>query len=120
MRFPANENFPGAAVAALRDRGHDVSWARTDFPGAIDKEVLARAQQEARVLVTFDKDFGELAWPARLPAESGIVLFRIPMPAPAQVGEKLAGTLAARTGWPGHFAVVEPGRVRMRRLPPRA
>lgn len=90
---------------------------RTDEPGALDQDVLARAQREGRVLVTFDKDFGELAWRTALPADAGIVLFRIPMPGPAQVGEALAGILTSRDDWKGNFAVVEPGRVRMRRLP---
>ena len=75
MRFLANENFPGDAVRALRARAHDVAWIRTDNPGSSDQEVLARAMREHRVLVTFDKDFGELAWKAGLPAECGIVLF---------------------------------------------
>ncbi|MGH6628534.1 MAG: DUF5615 family PIN-like protein [Burkholderiales bacterium] len=119
MRFLANENFPGDAVSALRDRGHDVAWVRTDAPGASDQEVLALAQRDGRILVTFDKDFGELAWRASLPAESGIVLFRIPMPAPERVGEELAATLTSRQDWNGNFAVVEPGRVRIRQLPPR-
>jgi predicted nuclease of predicted toxin-antitoxin system len=61
MRILANETFPGEAVDALRDRGHDVAWVRTDTPGSTDIEVLARAQAEGRLLVTLDKDFGELA-----------------------------------------------------------
>lgn len=96
MRFLANENFPGEAVAALRRGGYDVAWVRTDAPGASDQDILGRAQREKRVLVTFDKDFGELAWRASLPAESGVVLFRIPMPGPSRVGEALAGFLSMR------------------------
>ena len=61
MRILANENFPGDAIAALRLRGHDVAWVRTDAPGSSDWKVLERAQTEDRVLITFDKGFGELA-----------------------------------------------------------
>ena len=61
MRILANENFPGTAVRALQGRGHDVAWVRFDAAGSSDIEVLARAQAEGRILVTFDKDFGELA-----------------------------------------------------------
>ncbi|MFL5031428.1 MAG: DUF5615 family PIN-like protein [Xanthobacteraceae bacterium] len=43
MRFLANENFPGAAVRALRAAGHDVSWIRTAAPGMPDQDVLAWA-----------------------------------------------------------------------------
>lgn len=98
-----------------------MAWVRTEAPGSADAEVLARAQQETRVLLTFDRDFGELAWRSKLPAICGVVLFRIPMPSPATVGETLAAIVSSRQDWTGHFAVVEAGRIRMRRLPaPRA
>ena len=76
MRILADENFPGDAVAALRDQGHDVLWVRADAPGITDREVLSLAQAEGRIVITFDKDFGELAFRFGLPASSGIVLFR--------------------------------------------
>jgi predicted nuclease of predicted toxin-antitoxin system len=61
VRFLANENFPGDAVAVRRAAGHDVVWVRTERPGSGDEDVLARAVLEHRVLLTFDNDFGELA-----------------------------------------------------------
>jgi hypothetical protein len=67
-------------------------------------------------LLTFDKDFGEIARVAALPATCGVVLFRIPMPGPRDVGRRLADQLTSRTDWAGHFSVIEPGRVRMRPL----
>jgi hypothetical protein len=116
MRFLANENFPGAAVSVLKSAGHDVVWVRIAAPGASDPEVLGRAAREARIPLTFDKDFGELARKSALPATCGVVLFRIPMPKPTDVGARLADLIAARYDWAGHFSVVEPGRVRMRVL----
>jgi predicted nuclease of predicted toxin-antitoxin system len=116
MRFLANENFPGDAVTALRAAGHDIVWVRTAAPGSTDKDILAWAEREARVLLTFDKDFGELAWHVGLPASSGVVLFRLPMPAAAKVGAVLAARIGERTDWAGHFTVIEPGRIRMRPL----
>ena len=68
MRFLANENMPGDAVTALAAAGHDIVWVRTAAPGSEDKEILAWAVREDRVLLTFDQDFGELAWRAGLPA----------------------------------------------------
>lgn len=50
-----------------------------------DTQVLACAQAEGRVLVTFDKDFGELAFHSGLPASSGVALFRISAPSSAHV-----------------------------------
>jgi hypothetical protein len=116
MRFLANENFPGAAVAVLAAAGHDIVWVRTAAPGASDPDVLAWAVREQRVLLTFDKDFGELASSAALPSGCGVVLFRIPVPKPGDVGQFLANLIAGRDDWAGHFSVITPGRVRMRAI----
>jgi predicted nuclease of predicted toxin-antitoxin system len=115
MRFLADENFPGAAVEALRKIGHDVTWIRIFAPGIGDAEVLKLAAAEGRVVLTFDKDFGEQARAATLSDSCGVVLFRIPMPR-AREAARLADTIAARSDWTGHFSVVEPGRIRMRVL----
>jgi len=117
MYILANENFPEDAVDALRQRGHDVVWIRTDAPGSSDEQVLARAQTENRVLITFDKDFGELAFRARLPASSGIILFRISTPSSTHIARVAATVLDSRSDWAGHFAVVEDNRIRMTPLP---
>ncbi|WP_159726637.1 DUF5615 family PIN-like protein [Methylosinus sp. Ce-a6] len=114
MRFLADENFPGAAVSALRAAGHDVSWVSERSPGAKDTDVLVMAEDEERILLTFDKDFGELAWSAGLSAACGIMLFRLPTPPPATIGNVLLARIEERSDWAGHFSVIETGRVRMR------
>ena len=119
MRILANENFPGLAITALRSRGHDVVWVRTDSPGSKDRVILERAQTENRVLVTFDKDFGELAFRLKLPISSGVILFRITTPSPMSAAEKVVATLESRTDWLGHFSIIEDSRIRMRKLPRR-
>jgi predicted nuclease of predicted toxin-antitoxin system len=116
MRFLADENFPGLSVLSLRSAGHDVAWIGEDMPGAPDQLVLQRATREARVLLTFDKDFGEIARASRLSGPSGVVLFRIPMPRVTDLQRHVVDVILAREDWPGHFSVVEPGRVRMRSL----
>ncbi len=117
MRLLANENFPGDAVTALREAGHDVAWIRVDAPGSTDLQVLQRAQAEERILLTFDKDFGELAFRAGLPASGGVVLFRISMPSSAQVASIAVAALGSRYDWSGHFSVIEDLRIRMTALP---
>ena len=117
MRILANENFPGDAIAALRERGHDVTWIRSDAPGSSDRQVLMHAETEDRVLLTFDKDFGELAFRANLPASGGIILFRISAPSSAHVARVAVAALESRRDWAGHFAVVEDTRIRMTPLP---
>lgn len=116
MRFLANENFPGSAVTALQATGHDVVWVRITAPGARDPDVLAWAAREGRILLTFDKDFGELARRSALPRLCGVILLRLPMPMPGNVGQRVADLITARDDWAGHFSVIEPGRVRMRPL----
>jgi|SRR5438093_217343 len=94
-------------------RGHDVVWAGEwdEDPG--DDEILARAYREARVLVTVDKDFGELAVVRRMP-HAGIVRLvghRAEQQAPRllDVLDRYGAELA-----PGGVVTVEPGRVRVR------
>ncbi|SIO66735.1 hypothetical protein SAMN05443247_11411 [Bradyrhizobium erythrophlei] len=74
---------------------------------------IAWAARDERILLTFDKDFGELAKASALPATCGIILLRIPMPRPDNVGQQLAGVIMARVDWAGQVSVIEPGRVRM-------
>ena len=114
MRFLANENFPGTAVAALIAAGH--VWVRNAAPGMSDPDVLAWATRDERTLLTFDKDFGELARASALPSRCGVVLFRMPMPNPGDIGSRLSNMITSRDDWAGHFSVIEPGRIRMRPL----
>ncbi len=51
----------GGALDDLRDAGHDVGWSGEWESDPGDEEILARAREESRVLITLDKDFGELA-----------------------------------------------------------
>jgi len=113
----ANENFPLAAVNALRAAGYDVLWARTEMAGSSDEEVLARARLESRVMVTFDKDFGELAYRSGKPAACGVILFRLVPSSPTYVAERTVAVLQSRDDWQGHFAVADEARIRLRPIP---
>jgi len=117
MRILANENVPGPGVTALRDAGHDVLWVKEDMAGAVDNDVLALAEREGRLVVTFDKDFGELAVRTGLPASSGVVLLRLRGDTPEVDNARAIDALTSRDDWAGHFAVVTNDRVRLRPLP---
>jgi predicted nuclease of predicted toxin-antitoxin system len=118
VRFLANENFPRTAVEALRQAGHDTAWIVEDTAGVDDDAVLARARNDGRVLLTFDKDFGTLAFNRGSGASRGIVLFRV-VPAADDIARFVVATLGSRDDWEGCFSMVEAGRVRMRPLPPK-
>jgi len=67
MRLLADENFPKPIVETLRADGHDVLWARTDLAGTSDVSLLDRAESEARIVLTLDKDFWQIAVQRRSP-----------------------------------------------------
>ncbi|MGQ0550861.1 MAG: DUF5615 family PIN-like protein [Armatimonadota bacterium] len=117
MRILADENVPGEAVSALRSRGHDVVWVRDVAPAVGDNVVVQRARDEDRIIITFDKDFGELAFRAGLPSSAGVILFRLALPSPEHAVEMIVAAIEARGDWAGHFAVIEEGRIRMTPLP---
>ncbi|HUW60497.1 MAG TPA: DUF5615 family PIN-like protein [Candidatus Bathyarchaeia archaeon] len=117
MRIQANENVPLDLVEALRQHGHDVEWVRAVCPGAKDKDLLERAQKQNRLVLTFDKDFGELAFRSRLAAGCGIVLLRIPLKVPAIIAQDVVRILESRDDWIGHFSVIDDRRIRMVPLP---
>lgn len=113
MRILADESVEGEVVARLRSEGHDVAYVPETTAGIRDDEVLARANAEDRVLLTEDKDFGDLAFffGSR---SSGIVLLRAHG---ADVGAKsslVAEALQAHedelTKDPPHFMVLRWGR----------
>lgn len=68
MNFLADECCDAGLVYTLRDDGFDVLFAVESMRGAVDDKILERAYAENRVLITEDKDFGELVlsvWSAR-------------------------------------------------------
>jgi predicted nuclease of predicted toxin-antitoxin system len=116
VRLLADENCPSALVRQLRESGHDVVWIREVQPGASDDHVVARATRETRVLLTFDKDFGAIAYHAGVAAPSGVILLRISAPSPDAVAAVVMETLDKHPGWEGAFSVIEDTRVRRRQL----
>lgn len=76
MKLLADENIHGDLVKWLRSRGHDVLYAAEAFPSISDDGLLAVARNEDRVLITDDKDFGELVFHRRL-VTRGVILIRL-------------------------------------------
>ena len=73
MTFVADENFPRPALEALRNAGWEVFSVAEECSGISDEEVAALCSESQRVLLTFDKDFGELVFRRGLSAGSGVV-----------------------------------------------
>lgn len=117
MRIIANENISAGAIQNLRSAGYDVISVKETMRGATDNEILQRAQSEQRLVITNDKDFGELAYRFRLPSQCGVVLFRFSGNDPKSDNQRVLEVLNSRTDWQGHFAVVDNWKIRIRPLP---
>jgi predicted nuclease of predicted toxin-antitoxin system len=77
MRFLADEGCDMAIVSVLRELGHEVAWIAELAPSTSDKDILAWALREKRLIVHHDLDFGELIFRDNLPSY-GVILVRIP------------------------------------------
>lgn len=75
MRLLADENIHSDMVLWLRGRGEDVEYVAEAHASASDQRLLERAQAEQRVLITDDRDFGELVYHRRLNSH-GVILVR--------------------------------------------
>jgi predicted nuclease of predicted toxin-antitoxin system len=116
MRILADENIPGKTVRGLRDGGYDVLWIRETSPGITDPEIIRIAVEEQRIIVTFDKDFGELAVTGQGQNPPAIILLRISKPSPATTAETINEILSSREDWLGHLTVIDDNHIRMRAL----
>jgi len=116
MRFLANENFPTTSIQILRKHGHDVISVSEDFPSVEDSEVLLFAQQEVRIVLTFDRDYGELIYHYGFFAY-GVVYFRFDSERPEEPSERLLEILnLGEIELLNRFTVVERDRIRQRKI----
>ena len=117
MKFLADECCDALVVAGLRADGHDVFFVAESARGADDETVLHQAAADGRIVLTEDKDFGELVVRLGLPAH-GIVLLRLN---PADSAAKLARLrellLRDASRLPHAFVVVDETKARFRALP---
>lgn len=116
--FLANENIQQEVVDAVRQAGYDVKWIKEIQPGIDDDAVLQISLTENRVLLTFDKDFGEMAFRQGKTATCGVILFRPHVHFPDYVCRFVTTVLAQSVVWEGHFTVAKEGRLRVVPLPP--
>jgi predicted nuclease of predicted toxin-antitoxin system len=97
--------------------GHDLAWIKELSPGADDDAVLATSFAESRVLVTFDKDFGEMAFRQGKTATCGIVLLRPRLRSPDYLARFMVAVLEQLVTWEGNFSVAQEGKLRVVPLP---
>ena len=117
MDFLANENFPGVSIRILRGVGHDVVSIIEDTPGINDSAILNQAYEENRIILTFDRDYGELIYRSKSVTSVGVVYFRF-SPATPEESAKILLNILEKGEIPllGKFTVIERGRVRQKTL----
>ncbi len=115
MRFLADANVPRLLVDQLRTAGHDVFWAWSAPPRISDEELIAIAQREQRVVITYDKGFGDLVFHHR--QAIGVILLRLRDVGVEETTRLVMATLTTRDDWHRKFTVIEHDRVRVTPLP---
>ena len=120
MRLLLDMNLPPAMAEWLRAEGHDAVHVReiglADSP---DHSVFARAAEDARIVVTFDLDFGEVI-ALRGASGAGVALLRLRLARQSRLRERFRVVIAeaAEALEAGAIVVVEDARIRIRRMPP--
>lgn len=117
MNFLANENFPVVSIRLLRVAGHNVVSIIEDTPGVKDYTILKRAYEEKRLILTFDRDYGELIYKHRTITPIGVVYFRFSPSTPEEPAKILLDILEeGKIQLLRKFTVIERGRVRQKTL----
>jgi predicted nuclease of predicted toxin-antitoxin system len=77
VKLLANENFPKASVLILRRLGYDITSIGEDNPSISDSSVMEIAEAEQRIILTFDRDYGELIYKYDYKPSQGVVYLRL-------------------------------------------
>lgn len=102
MKFLTDENLGRKVPQYLREAGYDVISC---LQGSSDIEVLQLANKEERVLITLDKDFGELVFKEKL-IHKGVIFLRLRKESIENKKKVLLKVLSSKMKFDGKFTVV--------------
>ena len=114
MRLFADESIDDPIVRQLRSDSHDILYVKEIKLGISDEEVLALASQELAVILTEDKDFGELVFRRGL-FTYGVILARLPGLSPNEKAKRISEAIQNNQHnlW-NKFVVITEDKIRIR------
>lgn len=107
MKFLANENFPAPGIQLLRQSGLLVRSISEELPGISDHQVIEIAKQDGLIILTFDKDYGEIIFKSKIANPPAVVFFRFKGDHPITAAELLLNLIANKLSFENKFTVIE-------------
>jgi predicted nuclease of predicted toxin-antitoxin system len=115
MNFLANENFPKPSIILLRTHQHFVVSISEDFPSISDEEVIKIAVEQNLIILTFDKDYGELIFRYKHPIPPSVVYFKSKGISPASAATELIKQIDNKMELLNHFTIIDDKNIRQRK-----
>jgi predicted nuclease of predicted toxin-antitoxin system len=118
MNLLADESVDYRIVERLRSDGYMVLYIAEMEPGITDHAVLERANEEEALLITADKDFGELVFREGQLSSGGVVLIRLSGLSAHLKAEIVSDAFRERGNeFPNSFSIIAPGKTRVSQQP---
>lgn len=115
MKFLADENFPFDSISLLSANEYEIRKAAINFQGKPDNFILKEASLADEIILTFDKDFGELIFKTLMKNCSGVILFRLEHYLPVTPGEMLLKFLQEKQiDFKNNLTVIDENKIRQR------
>lgn len=116
MKFLANENFPFPSIKLLRRAGFNILSVFELYSGISDFEVIEKAKAGELIILTFDKDYGEIIFKHGQEKPPAVVFFRFKGGNPQIAGEVLLRLLEnKKLNIENKFTVIEKDNIRQRK-----
>ncbi len=116
MKFLTDESVDFPVIQFLRQQGFDVRAVSEEFPSKDDGFVLEAASKDDRVLITSDKDFGELVYRLKQ-LSKGVILLRVEELYPVEKAELLMNVIRDKKDeLLNAFTVIRKNLIRIRKM----
>lgn len=115
MKFLANENFPVLSFQILKSSGLDIEHIIFTNPSVSDEEVMSIAIAQSRVIITFDRDYGELVYRFGY-KPLGVIYLRFKEFEPDFPGRLILDLLESGVELEGLFTVIDPNKMRQNKI----